>query len=228
MFPIRDNIPSRTPPLVTYGLIALNSAIFLYELSLGRHLGAFVHEFAMVPAAIAAGYPGAWRGLFTSMFLHGGWMHVIGNMWFLWIFGDNVEDRLGHGRYLAFYLLWGVAANLLHLATSWGSPVPTLGASGAIAGVMGAYVVFFPGARVLTLIFIFYFIEFVDIPAVIYLGIWFVMQLFSGTVGLLAGMQHAGGVAWWAHVGGFAAGAATARVLLGPGGRHRYYQAMWR
>jgi len=216
MFPIRDNIPSRTTPYVTFTIIGVNAVIFLFEVSLGKHLGAFVARFGMVPAFVANGYPtplSAWRGVFTSMFLHADWMHVIGNMWMLWIFGDNVEDRVGHGRFAGFYLLWGLAANMLHLATNWGSQVPTIGASGAIAGVMGAYMLFYPRARVTTLIFIFYFIHFVEIPAMFFLGFWFFIQLLSGVGGLLAGAGRVGGVAWWAHIGGFAAGAGVAKLM---------------
>ena len=227
MFPIRDNIPSRTTPFVTYALIAANALVFLYEYSLGGRADYFMSQYAMIPARIAAGHPGAWRGLFTAMFVHAGWMHIIGNMWMLWIFGDNVEDRLGHGRYLGLYLIWGLAANMLHLITSWGSVIPTVGASGAIAGVMGAYIIFFPRARILTLIFIFFFIQFVDIPAVLFLGIWFVIQVLSGTVGLIGGSLHTGGVAWWAHIGGFAAGAIVARAILLRSPRLRY-ASMWR
>jgi membrane associated rhomboid family serine protease len=205
MIPIQDNIPCRNPPLVTWGLILVNALVFLYELSLPeRVLKDFFYNFGMVPA---------WMGLhwddyltfLTSMFLHGGWTHILGNMWCLYLFGDNVEDRMGHGRFLGFYLLCGLGAGLTHYLTNLNSPVPTLGASGAIAGVMGAYLVLFPTARVFTLIPILFIPFFVDIPAVVFLGTWFLSQFLNGTLALATPGSYEG-VAWWAHVGGFAVG----------------------
>jgi membrane associated rhomboid family serine protease len=205
MIPLKDTVQSRSVPLVTWVIILFNGLVFLYELSLppGR-LEAFVSGLGMAPARLRAD-PGAWPTLLTCMFLHGGWMHFIGNMWVLYLFGDAVEDRMGPARYLGFYLLCGLAASLTHFIINPTSTVPTLGASGAIAGVMGAYFVLFPTARVLTLIPILFIPFIVEIPAVFYLGIWFGSQLLSGTLSLLS-TQYYEGVAWWAHVGGFVAG----------------------
>jgi rhomboid family protein len=210
MFPLRDENPSRSAPVVTRVLIGLNTLVFIYELTLGRALTPFVLTWAMVPArlTLAARYgeesvarPGL--TILTSMFLHGGWLHLIGNMWYLWIFGDNVEDRLGRFRYLLFYLAAGVVAALLHYAINPDSEAPTVGASGAIAGVLGAYLAAYPRARVITLVPPFF--QVMALPAALVLGFWFVMQFFSGALSLGFG-GSGGGVAWWAHVGGFAFG----------------------
>ena len=202
MFPISDVIPSRTTPVVTIGLIALNGLAFLIELTLDESaLQLLVRQYGVVPAAFS------WPTVLTSMFLHGGWVHFLGNMLYLWIFGYNVEDRLGHGRYLAFYLLCGALAALLQAATNPYSIVPMVGASGAIAGVMGAYFILYPHSRVLTAVFIVFFLDVIEIPAIFFLWIWFLMQLFSGVGSIGAGAAE-GGVAVWAHVGGFASGAA--------------------
>jgi len=199
MIPLRDVIPSRTTPYITIGVIVLNCLAFLFEVSLSqRMLQPFMMMYGVVPAMFS------WPTVLTSMFLHGGWLHIAGNMLYLWIFGDNVEDRLGHGRFLAFYLLCGTIAALAQVFTSPGSTVPTIGASGAIAGVMGAYFVLFPRSRVLTLIPLFVFWEIIEIPAIFFLGIWFLMQLFMGSRATDA--ASAGGIAFWAHVAGFAAG----------------------
>jgi membrane associated rhomboid family serine protease len=213
VIPLRDTIPSRTVPFVNYILIGANVLAFLFELSLGPHLQAFVHVFGVVPErvlTIVAREPGlihyAVFPFFTSMFLHGGWLHLLGNMLYLYIFGDNVEDALGHVRYLLFYLGCGVVASLSHLALNLSSNIPTVGASGAIAGVLGAYFLLYPKARVVTLLIIFIFIKIVEIPAFLFLGLWFLFQFISGAVA--SASQGAGGVAWWAHIGGFAAGAA--------------------
>lgn len=221
VIPLRDTIPSRTFPAITYTLIAVNVALFVFELSLGPGLEKLFRVFGVVPAyftvaKVAAEVPLEWKviPLFTSMFLHGGWLHLIGNMWTLWIFGDNVEDRLGHIRYLLFYLGCGVLSALVHIFTNPGSPVPTIGASGAIAGVMGAYFILYPRARVVTLIIIVFFVEIIEIPAVVYLGFWFLIQFLNGSVTILAGGAQFGGVAWWAHVGGFVAGAFIVRFLV--------------
>src|SRR5215470_7526228 len=206
MIPLRDIIPSRTTPVVTIGLIALNVLVFMYELSLGRALDAFMLRYGLVPAAFS------WMNVFTSMFLHGGFMHVAGNMLYLWIFGDNVEDRMGHGRFLVFYLLCGVAAALAQTITTPDSTVPMVGASGAIAGVMGAYFVLYPRSRIVTLIPLFFFFQVIEVPAIAFLGIWFLMQFISGvgsivsTVGRGGGGGAIGGIAFWAHVAGFVAG----------------------
>ncbi|HEY7056308.1 MAG TPA: rhomboid family intramembrane serine protease [Vicinamibacterales bacterium] len=213
MFPLSDVIPSRTVPVVTVGLIIVNSLIFLYQVTLPRPL---LDEFVMDYALVSANF--SWTSVVTSMFLHGGWMHVIGNMLYLWIFGDNVEDRLGHARFLLFYLASGVVAALLQVVINPFSEVPMLGASGAIAGVMGAYFVLYPESRVLTAVFIFIFFDLVEIPAIFFLGIWFVMQLLSG-VGSLGISNTAGGTAFWAHIGGFVVGAIVGLVLRRGGRR---------
>jgi membrane associated rhomboid family serine protease len=221
LIPIRDTIPRQTTPYVVYSLIGLNVWAF-FKVNLGLppgYLQSFFHVYGMVPArysdpAIARALAGnPYLPFLTSMFLHGGLMHLLGNMWSLWIFGDNVEDWLGHGRFALFYLFCGVVSGLMHLFTNWGSELPTIGASGAIAGVMGAYFLLYPKARVVTLIPIFIFIQFVELPAYIFLGFWFLMQFLSGTASLGAG--SAGGIAWWAHIGGFLAGAAVVFVLGG-------------
>ncbi len=231
MIPLQDTIPRRTTPFVTWSLIAVNSLIFLYETSLPPELlERFVYTFGVVPARYTTAYwpeqgISYWPFL-TNMFLHGGWMHLIGNMWTLWIFGDNVEDRLGRGRYLLFYVVCGLAASMTHVVFNMSSEVPAIGASGAIAGVMGAYFVMFPHSRVITLVPIFFWPFFFEIPAVIYLGFWFLTQLFSGTFAVMA-PQVGGGIAWWAHIGGFVGG-----VLLLPLLRRRkdyrpYYPDEW-
>jgi membrane associated rhomboid family serine protease len=210
MIPLRDIIPSRTTPYVTVTLIVLNVLAYLYELSLGdRALQAFLATYGMVPLRFA------WADVATSMFLHGGLLHLGGNMLSLWIFGDNVEDRLGHLRYLGYYLLCGGLASLAHVWADPASPVPTIGASGAIAGVMGGYFVLYPHSRVITLLPIFLFIQIVEVPAVVFLGLWFLLQLVSGVGSQLAATpgQAAGGIAFWAHVGGFLAGAALVKVM---------------
>ena len=203
MFPISDVIPSKTTPVVTVGLMILNALVFVYELQLSRpELQLFAQVFGVVPAYFA------WPTLVSSMFLHEGWMHLLGNMLYLWIFGDNVEDRLGHGGYLLFYLGSGAAAAVLQILFNPFSGVPMLGASGAIAGVMGAYFVLYPHSRVLTVVFLLFFMDLIEIPAIFFLGIWFVKELFSG-VGSLGAQSLTGGVAFWAHIVGFAAGALT-------------------
>ena len=187
MIPIRDSVPSVTRPWVNYALIAANVAAFLYELSLGPALDPFIRQQALVPARelgrLAAGAP-PWTAALpalVSMFLHGGWLHLLGNMLYLWIFGDNVEDALGHGPYFIFYFACGLAAAVGHVIFNAGSVVPTVGASGAIAGVLGAYLVMFPRSKVLTLVPIFFFVTFVEIPAPFFLLFWFAMQFLSGT-----------------------------------------------
>ncbi|HEX2339790.1 MAG TPA: rhomboid family intramembrane serine protease [Vicinamibacterales bacterium] len=202
MIPIRDVIPSRTTPLVTVLIILINAAVFLYQQTLGEaELTAFVYRYALVPVTFSL------PAVLTSMFMHGDWMHFLGNMWFLWIFGDNVEDRVGHGRFVPFYLLCGAAAALAQVWISPASRVPMVGASGGIAGVMGAYFVMFPHSRVLTLVPIFFFIELIEVPAIFFLGIWFLLQFLSGVTSLgVARAQDVGGVAFWAHVAGFVAG----------------------
>jgi len=202
LIPLRDIIPSRTTPVVTIALIALNVLVFLFELSLGRGVEAFTFYFGLVPANFA------WLNVFTSMFVHGGFLHIGGNMLYLWIFGDNVEDRMGHGRFLVFYLLCGVAAAVAQTITAPDSTVPMVGASGAIAGVMGAYFVLYPKSRIVALVPLFFFFQIIEVPAIFFLGIWFVMQFLSGVGSIAEATRGApgGGVAFWAHVAGFVAG----------------------
>ena len=190
-----------------------NIAVFIYELSLDEALEPFIFQFGVIPALVASWpqsqlpFLAVTIPFLTSMFLHGGWLHLIGNIWYLWIFGDNVEDRLGHLSFLLFCLLCGIGAGVVHTILNISSTVPSVGASGAIAGVLGAYIVSYPFARVLTLVPIFVFIQVIEIPALIVLGMWFVMQFFYGTASLAATTGgEGGGVAWWAHVGGFVIG----------------------
>jgi membrane associated rhomboid family serine protease len=221
MIPLRDTVPSNTFPVVNYLLIGLNGAVFFFELSLGRHLDTFILHHGLVPARFTdllhseGPHLSAFVPVFTSMFLHGGWLHLLGNMLFLYIFGDNVEDRFGHFRYLVFYLVAGVAAAATQVYFNPASEIPMVGASGAIAGVLGAYVFLFPAARVVTLLPIFFFFQIVELPAYLFLGIWFGLQIISGLLSLGIG-GDAGGVAWWAHVGGFAAGAVLFPFLRRP------------
>jgi membrane associated rhomboid family serine protease len=192
--------------------------VFFYELSLGRFLDPFIFQYGVVPAALFS-WPQSGEPLtavlvpfVTSMFLHGGWTHLIGNMWYLWIFGDNVEDRLGHLRYLLFYLVCGIGAGIVHTILNAATTIPSVGASGAIAGVLGAYLVSYPYARIQTLVWLFIFIQVIEIPALFVLGFWFIMQFLNGTASLaVATSATTGGVAWWAHVGGFIIG----MVLIG-------------
>jgi membrane associated rhomboid family serine protease len=209
MFPLRDDIPSSRFPGVTVGLIVLNGVVFLHELRLGPDLEGLLVQYAITPARytqpdVAERFTWAQQifAFISSMFLHGGWIHLLGNMWTLWIFGDNVEDRLGRTRYVMLYLASGVAAGLLHIYTNPNSEVPTIGASGAIAGVMGAYFRFYPFAKVETIIPPFFLGPTFDLPAALFLGWWFILQFFNGAMSL---GRHQGfsGIAWWAHVGGF-------------------------
>jgi membrane associated rhomboid family serine protease len=204
VIPLRDTIPAARVPVVNYAIIAANVVVFLYETSLGSRAEAFLFTYGLVPRHFAL------TALATSMFLHGGFLHLGGNMLYLYIFGDNVEDRLGHARYVVFYLLCGAAAGLTQAIANPHSGVPMVGASGAIAGVSGAYFLFFPSSRVVTLIPIFIFFQVVEVPAVFFLLIWFVWQLLSG-VATLGDKAGVGGVAFWAHIGGFVTG-----LVLGP------------
>lgn len=217
MIPLRDQNPSGSTPVVTRALIALNVAVFLYELLLGSDLRRFMMDFAFIPrrltAALVSGeepLPGPAFTLLSSMFLHGGWAHLVGNMWYLWIFGDNVEHRLGRARFLVFYLVAGVGASLTHYAMHVDSALPTVGASGAIAATLGAYVVAYPSARIVTLVPLFPFFQIMALPAGLVLGLWFVFQFFSGVLAL-AWSPGGGGVAWGAHIGGFVIGLAAMR-----------------
>jgi len=246
MIPLRDRNPSGTAPVVTIALIAVNVALFLVELGQGEQLKAFIEDFGLTPARITGQVdpppqrpPPGWPSLrrtpyavpavatfFTSMFLHGGWMHLIGNMWFLWIFGDNVEDRMGHVKYLIFYLLCGLGAGVTQVVAEAGSPVPTIGASGAIAGVLGAYLVAFPGARVLTLVYLGIFITMVEVRAIFLLGFWFLIQSIGGMEALR--FKSAGGVAFWAHIGGFVLGMLLLFAFQKPSHKRFSYQYLLR
>jgi membrane associated rhomboid family serine protease len=202
MIPLRSSERVYTPPTVTLILILINVLVFVYELTLSRYgLNRFISTYGIVPDRFH------WSQLLTSMFIHGGFMHILGNMWFLWVFGRGIEDLIGHGKFLVFYLACGVAAGLIQMMVNYSSPIPTVGASGAIAGVMGGYLVKFPRARVVTLIFIFIFMTTVDLPAFVLLLYWFAIQFFSG-FGSIADSQswQGGDVAYFAHIGGFLAG----------------------
>ncbi len=212
MFPLKDDIPAKSFPAVNLWLIAVNVLCFLYELKLGPHLEGFIIDYGFVPARFYHLQDVNWLDMsrfvpvLTSMFLHGGILHLLSNMWMLWIFGDNVEDSMGHGRYLVFYLLCGIASVFVQAILSRESHLPMLGASGAIAGVLGAYFIQYPRARILTLVPIFIFFYIVEIPAFFFLGFWFLIQFVQGYFQLSFGSLAEGGVAWWAHIGGFAAG----------------------
>ena len=212
MIPIRDNIPSKRFPIVTILIIILTIVVFLFELSLGESREAFIRTFGLTPAQLqsdANHHEYGWVVIpfITTIFLHGGWLHLLGNMLYLWIFGDNVEDKLGHGRFFVFYLLCGITGSVLHATMNPESPIPTIGASGAIAGVLGSYFLLFPKSKVVTLVPIFLFFTFVEIPAGLFLGFWFLMQFLYGTLSFANETSvNTGGVAWWAHVGGFASG----------------------
>jgi len=245
MIPLKDDAPRITTPYVTYFLLVSNILVFFFELSVARtgQLNGFMMQFGIVPAKISVllGHGGVvphamvshlgmryvgWADVLlpvvTSMFLHGGWWHVISNMWALWIFGDNVEDHLGHGLYLLFYLLSGIIGALVHIVFNLNSTLPTVGASGAIAGVMGAYFVLFPSARVLTLV-PFFFVFFLWLPAWIFVGYWFLVQFLSGAAMAIASTSNSSGVAVWAHVGGFIAGIALIKLFPSRPRRYRYY-----
>ncbi|MEN3027027.1 MAG: rhomboid family intramembrane serine protease [Chlorobiota bacterium] len=224
MFPIHDTIPSSSRPVVTIGLIVINVLVFLYQLALPEAaMEHFLQQFAFYPVAFFQ-TPllswERWQPVLTSMFLHGGFMHIIGNMWYLWLFGDNVEDALGHGRFLLFYILCGIGAAVAHALTNPNSSIPTVGASGAISGVMGAYVLLFPHSRIITLVPLFITWFSLAIPAYVFLGVWALLQVYNG---ILLSAENMGGVAWWAHAGGFLAG-----MLLGPLFRRRISRSRYR
>ena len=230
MIPLKDSNVRRTFPFITLGLIVINVIVFFHQVSLGpRGEQAFVMTYGMVPAHLEQALePGsnlslsdALIPLLTSMFLHGGWLHIIGNMWFLWIFGDNVEDELGHLQYLIFYLICGLGSGVAQLLFSWGSSAPAIGASGAISGVMGAYLIFFPGSQMLTLVPLLIFFFTVRLPAIVFIGIWFVLQFLSGLGSMQTGAS--GGVALWAHVGGFILGILLVKTVMHPARRRRGY-----
>ncbi len=230
MLPIKDTIPHREAPFVNYFIIFINVVIFIIETMMPEpYLNHFIHEFGLVPArytnkiwAVLTGLP-PWdySPFLTNMFLHGGWIHLISNMWALWIFGDNVEDRLGHFRYLLFYIFCGILANFTHFFTNLDSTIPVVGASGAISGVMAAYLIMFPFSRIITLIPIFFIPFFIEIPALLYIGGWFISQLFSGFLTLLVPGEWSS-IAWWAHIGGFVAG-----LILLPFLKKRDYRSFY-
>lgn len=230
MIPIKDNIPRIRRPLVVWCIFGLNLVVFLFELLLPQEtLSLLLHLYGAVPLrftdpqwALTAGYPtGAWATAFTYMFLHGGWLHFLLNMWVFWIFADNVEDALGHWRFFLFYLLSGLAALSLHVAFNGGSEMPVVGASGAIAGIMGAYFRLFPQARVIVLIPLLFIPWIVELPAVVFLGIWFLIQVSSGLVSS-SPLSDGQSVAWWAHAGGFAFGMVLVKFFGGLDCRYCY------
>lgn len=229
MFPLKDENPTERTPVVTVAIIVLNvlAWLFLQRAGSGEAFLSSLCSYGAIPGEISGRIAeGSWvslgpaecriggmagASLFSSMFMHGSWMHLIGNMWFLWVFGNNIEDALGHGRFVIFYLLAGLLASGAHILSSLDSGVPTVGASGAISGVMGAYIVLYPRVRVHTLVFLFYFIRIVALPAVALLGLWFLLQLVQG-----ASLGNGAGVAFWAHIGGFAAGVGMIRLFARP------------
>ena len=220
MFPIRDNIKSTGFPVITVLLIIANFYVFFQELRLSDSgLTKLIHSFGLVPADFFAHFarfpanPDTYLPLLTNLFLHGGWMHIISNMWYVWIFADNMENRMGHINFFIFYLLCGIAANLTHIWIDPSSTTPTIGASGAVSGILGAYLITFPYAKILTLVPIFFFIQFIEIPAMIFLGLWFILQLQSGALSLITAGSN---VAWWAHIGGFIAGILLVKAFVQP------------
>lgn len=213
MIPLKDSIKSKKFPVINTILIVVNVLIFFYEFSLGKELNSFIYKYGLVPGSVTSTssieFVDRISPFFTSMFLHGSWFHMIGNMLFLYIFGDNVEDRMGHFKYLTFYLVCGIAAAILQIITDLNSIIPMVGASGAISGVLGAYLLFFPGSKVLTIVPIFIFIQLMYIPAKVFIVIWFFIQFISG-IGTLGASASGGGIAFWAHIGGFIAGVIVA------------------
>ncbi|MDB9460808.1 rhomboid family intramembrane serine protease [Dolichospermum circinale CS-545/17] len=210
MFPLYDENPTRITPYFTYGLIGMNVLVFLHEVSLSNtQLEQFFQLYAVIPQQLTNSWSGEWTTLFTSQFLHGGWWHLISNMIYLWVFGNNIEDRLGHLKYLFFYLTCGALAALCQWFIGINSIIPSLGASGAISGVLGAYLIWFPGARITTLIFLGFFITTINVPALVIIGIFFIQNLISGFASLQTAANmivETGGVAYWAHLGGFIVG----------------------
>ncbi len=207
MIPLRDINPRQGTPAVTYALIGVNALIFFYQLSLNMvDERSFIMEFGLVPSLLWDDPVSQWPALISSMFMHGGWLHLIGNMWFLYIFGDNIEDNLGHGRFLLFYICCGVSAALVHVLINSSSPLPMVGASGAVSGLIAGYVKLFPRTKILTLVPIFIFVQFVELPVVVFVFLWFGYQLLMGLGSLGTLGQQMGGVAFFAHIGGFIAG----------------------
>jgi len=207
VFPLYDENPTRITPYFTYGLIGMNVLVFLHEISLSNaQLEQFFQLYAVIPQELTTNWSEEWTTLFTSQFLHGGWWHLISNMVYLWVFGNNIEDRLGHLKYLFFYLTCGALAALCQWFIGMNSDIPSLGASGAISGVLGAYLIWFPQARITTLVFLGFFITTINVPALVIIGIFFIQNLISGFASLQAAAKmsvETGGVAYWAHLGGF-------------------------
>lgn len=225
MIPIRDRNPSGSFPIVTVSIILANVLVFLLELSLGPRLDSFLFQFGVVPIKMSysADIPGStfintYFPVFSYMFLHGGFIHLIGNMWYLWIFGDNIEDKLGRFKFILFYLLCGVGSAIVHVSFNRQSGVPCVGASGAIAGVLGAYMITFPRARVLVIVPLFIVWQMMELPAIFVLGFWFLIQFFSGAAAI-SSVPGEGGVAWWAHIGGFVLGIILIKIF--PKSRYR-------
>lgn len=219
MFPLRDTVRAKSFPVVTYALIAANILVFLFESALGSGaMTAFMETFALIPANLSLANPLSWFTLLSSAFLHGSWFHLLSNMWMLHIFGDNVEDRMGAGRYLFFYLMGGVLSGLAHAFFATYTTIPTVGASGAIAAVMGAYVLSYPQGRVVTFIPGLFFLPWlIEVRAFVFLGFWFLSQLSNGLLSLgLVGAAQFSGVAWWAHIGGFVFGLLGVRLFSKP------------
>ncbi len=224
MIPIKDQIPTRRVPVVNYLLIIANILVFAWQWLSGPNQEALVYQYAMIPGNLTSGLDlGDVADIFTSMFMHAGLLHLGGNMLYLWIFGDNVEDSMGKGMYLVFYLVGGVVASLTHVLTNPTSQIPTVGASGAIAAVLGAYLILYPQSKVLTLIPLGFLTRLTLVPAAIVLGLWFVLQLFSGVLSM--GGPDVGGTAFWAHIGGFVAGVVLAKLFGGR--RSPEYAVRW-
>ncbi|MCV3215086.1 rhomboid family intramembrane serine protease [Plectonema radiosum NIES-515] len=215
MFPLYDENPTRITPYITYGLIGMNILVFLHEVSLsGQALEPFFQSYAVIPQQLTTNFAQEWTTLFTSQFLHGGWWHLISNMVYLWVFGNNIEDRLGHFKYIIFYLACGALAAMCQWFVGVNSQIPSLGASGAIAGILGAYIIRFAHVKVVTLIFLGFFVTTIRVPALIIIGLFFVQNVISGLASLQAAANmsvESGGVAYWAHIGGFVFG-----IILGP------------
>lgn len=225
MIPLKSMMARRSVPVITIILIIVNALVFYHQFTLSNAANdAFIRTYGMVPLKMQLALAGSQRytlvdaflPLVTCMFLHGGFLHILGNMWFLWIFGGAVEDRLGPIPYLLFYFICGIGSGLAQALFSWGSSLPSIGASGAVSGILGAYVVFFPSSRILTLVPLFVFFFTAQIPAMIFIGLWFAIQFLSGVTALnTPGATNMGGVAWWAHVGGFVLGVLLAKVFEG-------------
>ena len=224
MIPIRDQIPTRRVPVINYLLIAANIIVFIFQWLAGPYEEALVYQFALIPYSFVSSLSiGDITDIFTSMFMHAGLAHIGGNMLYLWIFGDNVEDSMGHGKFLLFYLVGGAVASFTHIFTNPESQIPTVGASGAIAAVLGAYLVLYPRSKVMTIIPLGFFIRMTTLPATVVLGLWFVLQIFSGVLSL--GGPDVGGVAFWAHIGGFVAGVLMAKLFANR--RQEEYTVHW-